>query len=633
MRPARVGDSRRLNLAIVMTFALVVALWRAFSGDPLSDQIEERLLDLRFRLRGAVSPPDTVVVVAVDERTVERLGWAPPPRQAIAEAAERVIRAGPAALALDLLLLEQTAAGPMLAATLAHSDRVILAAAVGDAGASATSAGIVEARPAETQAALARSVFAAVVGNVSAEAVELPRLLLPRPELVGGALLGHVNISRSGDRVARRVPLALWIGGRDFLPSMGLQAARLVAGLERGDVVFWAGEGIGLGSRHIATDRAGLVTLNHYGGGGTLKSVSLLDVIDGTVPPEIFRGKAVIFGATAETLSDLFATPFGSRVPGVEVIGTLAANLAAGEEILDAPATGIGLALLAGLCAGVSAVFSRPVMAFAGTAAAWLVAAALLQTGFTAGRLWVDAVSVFAALVFATAWMVAYRLRAERRGSVALAAERSNLARYVSPLLTDHVARGTVATFDRRAQEAAVLFVDVAGFTGFSESRRPSDVAAFLGELHRLYERCAAEHSGVISGFEGDGAMMIFGMPEPRTDDAARAFACGLALLGEAAAFSSDVTPGFTLRLRVSLHFGPVTAAVVGGERQAQVTVTGDTVNVASRLQETAKKHGAVLVLSSECLAAAGAGTDNLIRLPDQPVRGRSRGIEAWALR
>jgi len=630
----------RADLIAVCGVALAVALWRALAGDVASDAVEDRLLDLRFRLRGAIPAPEDVVIVALDERTVAQLGWSPPPRQAIAEAVGRVIDAGPVALALDLLLLDQTAAGPALAAALARYDRVVLAAALGEAAAGAGSDGLPAAESGGASAALApeitaaldRSVFAVVAGGGVAPGTPPPRLLLPRAEIVGGATLGHVNVTRSGDGVARRVPLALWTGSHGFLPAMPLAVARNLAGLERGEIVLWAGSRIAIGPREVPTDRAGQVAINHYGGTGSIRTVSLVDVIGGRVPPETFAGRAVIFGATAESLSDRFATPFAAQVPGVEILATVAANIARGDLIGKAPVAGGVLALVAAMLVALAGRIGAPALAIGAVAGLWLAAGAVVQLAFGRAGVALDATSVLAALGFATAWVAARRLGAEHRESETLAAERGNLARYVSPLLSERLARGAVPEFDRRTQDAAVLFVDVAGYTSFSEGRSPGETAGFLRDLHRLYERCAAGQRGVISSFEGDGAMVIFGLPEPGPDDAARALACGRALLAAAASFASDAAPDFALRLRVSLHFGPVTAAVVGGETQAQVTVTGDTVNVASRLQDTAKQHGAALVLSRACLEAAGAGPAGFLRLPDQPVRGRSGRIEAWAL-
>jgi adenylate cyclase len=111
--------------------------------------------------------------------------------------------------------------------------------------------------------------------------------------------------------------------------------------------------------------------------------------------------------------------------------------------------------------------------------------------------------------------------------------------------------------------------------------------------------------------------MIVFGLPEPRQDDAIRAIDCGRVLADRP-------------RIRVSIHYGRVVAGVTGGANHAQVTVNGDTVNVASRLQDAAKEHGVSLILSREVIAAAGAPV-GFQRLGNVALRGRSEPVEVWA--
>ncbi len=631
-RHARVST---FHLAVVAAFALAFALWRTLWGDALTDALEDRLLDLRFQVRGAIAAPKTVVVVAIDERTVDRLGWAPPPRMAIADAIERIIDMDPGVIAIDLLLLDPAAADPVLSTALGLTDHVVLAAALAKSPDDARSE-----RPAALQAALDRSVIAVVIGGPQPEtAGEPPRLLLPRPELVGVAALAHVNIAQTADRLARRIPLSLWIGEGAFLPAMSLEAARRVVGLRRGDVALWPGRLVGFGDRQIATDSAGNVTINHYGGRSTIPTVSLIDVLDGRVPPEVFKGRAVVLGATAESLSDLFATPYSADIPGAEIMATLTANLVADELIVRdiwLQALSAALALLFVSLAFYAASQLSLTAAFVTVPVIWMVGAATVQLAFSGARFGLDATMILAALLFATVWTAAQRFRVQKRVSAELTQERENLSHYVSPFLAEQLASDEVPDFDRRTQDAAVLFVDVAGYTALVEMHAPDKTAVFLGELHRLFERCATAHRGVISTFAGDGAMIIFGLPEPGPGDAAAGLACGSMLLEDAGRFASAVFPDLGLQLRVSMHYGPVTAAIVGGERHAQVTVTGDIVNVASRLQEIAKEHGAAYVTSHAGLdAARRAGSTVAARfapLGNLPVRGRSGHIEVWAL-
>ena len=231
----------------------------------------------------------------------------------------------------------------------------------------------------------------------------------------------------------------------------------------------------------------------------------------------------------------------------------------------------------------------------------------------------------------------AARIVQQRSISGQLQHERDNLARYQSPLLAEFLAEQESPSFDQRAQEAAVMFVDVAAFTRRAERLGPTATVTFLRELHGRIERSALANRGVIEQFMGDGAMIIFGLPEPKPDDAARALAASQHLLDILSDWNLDLEAAGhePVRLRIGLHYGAVIAALLGGERQGQITVAGDTVNVASRLQEMGKEHKVAIVASAEFVASVRkAGRDDMLtgmrRLADQLVRGRNETIDLW---
>jgi adenylate cyclase len=222
------------------------------------------------------------------------------------------------------------------------------------------------------------------------------------------------------------------------------------------------------------------------------------------------------------------------------------------------------------------------------------------------------------------------RLVQERRLRSEAERHRGNLARYVPPSLVETLAERATPSFDEREQMAAVMFVDLQGFTHASETRSPADTAHFLKEFHGQVEDVVAAHGGVVAQFLGDGALVLWGLPQPRNDDPARALACARDMLGRLQRWRPE-NPA-----RIGLHYGPVAMAQLGGRHQAQLAAAGDTVNVASRLEATAKSSGSVLVISDDMVAAVRAlGQEELIggltARKDQPVRGRDKPISYWS--
>ena len=146
-------------------------------------------------------------------------------------------------------------------------------------------------------------------------------------------------------------------------------------------------------------------------------------------------------------------------------------------------------------------------------------------------------------------------------------------------------------------------------------------------------------HGAIITSFLGDGAMILFGLPESREDDASRAARCAIELCNQVERWIASLPPAIASRtgFKVGAHFGRVVASRLGGSYQ-HVTATGDTVNVASRLMEVAARHGAALALSDDLFRKAGPNcalfdSGTLTGPRETRIRGRSRALSVWLWR
>jgi adenylate cyclase len=611
---------RRGGAVLVAILVIGLVLWRWSGVEPVSARMEGALLDLRFRLRGPLPPPESVVIVAVDEPALDRIGAYEPLRAALAESLAKIAAAGPRVIGIDILLVDRTGADAALASAIRKAGPVLLAAgitAAHDGPGNVTAA---------QEAALTRSALPVVIGRPAAPR-EPARLVLPNPRLVAEGLLAHVNVAPDEGGAARAIPLAVPVGEDRLLPSMALSAARFGLDAGRGDLVHWAGGAYRIDRRMVVPDERGRLVLDHYGGPGTIPTVGLLEVLDGAAGAEALAGRVVLIGSTAPSLRDAFATPFGAAVAGVEILATATANIVEGRTIRADRGTFALTALLGlGAASATLAAFRIPRMALALAAAVgcWLAALGALQAAFAWGGFWLDGLSVLGGLAVATAVGGWGRLRHESRG-------RENLAHYVAPSLVRLLSEQARPGFDGREQAVGILFVDVAGYSGMVETEPPAEIADFLRGLHAFFEGAAERHGGVIVDFQGDGALLVFGLPDPRPEDAASALACGATLL----AGRASVRAAFARRpieLRVSVHWGPVAIGVLGGRRHAKVSVSGDAVNVTARLQEIAKEHGVPFVATRAALDAAGVtGRERGFRpLATEPLRGRRGDVEIW---
>jgi adenylate cyclase len=154
---------------------------------------------------------------------------------------------------------------------------------------------------------------------------------------------------------------------------------------------------------------------------------------------------------------------------------------------------------------------------------------------------------------------------------------------------------------DRRP--VTVLFADLSGFTTLSERLDPEDVRALQSDLFKEMSETIQHFDGFVEKYVGDAVMAVFGAPVAHDEDPERAVRAALSMRERIAALSEQWMRRLQqpLTLHIGINTGPVVAGHIGTNRDAAYAVTGDTVNVAARIQSTAGA-GQILVSQSTYL-------------------------------
>lgn len=607
-------------LAIALSGAYL--LWR---DAPLPGAIEGQMLSWRFQSRGPLSPPGEVAILAIDDATMAAGKRWPIPRQMLAEAVDRLHAAGVRAVGLDLLLLENGSEDEdrALGAALQDLPSVLPLAFTFEHGAVMDEATVRAVR----EAALP------VVHNTAEQSVILGATgaLLPAPPFRRSASLGHVNVLADEDGVLRQIHLAVSVGGRQ-IPAFPVEVARRFHDLPGERAVLLLGRGLLLGNALIPTDAQLRLPLLYYGPPKTIPTWSLADLLADRIPQSQLAGRAVLIGATATGSGDTFVTPFSRSLPGVEALATATANLLSGQVLKRTSAvTWLDVALIVGFGAAAFALghLPSPVAAAFAVAALLTALSTLVQWAFSSGQLWLNLTFPATAILLNAGVVAIGRTMLERR-------QKANLSRYHSPLIADLLARERPETAERR-QPAAIMFVDMAGFTTRCEMLAPEIAAGFLREFHGHIERAVLAHGGMLDQFLGDGAMVIFGVRSAAANDPAAALACARQLVETTAAWSRQLAAdGQTpLTVRIGIHYGPVAISRLGGSAQLHFSAAGDTVNVAARLESLTRSPDSTITVSAAVVEAVRrAGREDLLagftELPPQPIRGRTEKLPVW---
>ena len=184
------------------------------------------------------------------------------------------------------------------------------------------------------------------------------------------------------------------------------------------------------------------------------------------------------------------------------------------------------------------------------------------------------------------------------------------LKRFFSSQLADLiVAGGADDPLKSHRREITVVFLDLRGFTAFTETADPEEVMGVLREYHAAMGRLILEHEGTLERFSGDGMMIFFNDPLPIADPAPRAARMALAMQREVADLSQGWKKrGYDLLMGVGIAQGFATIGGIGFEGRIDYGAIGTVTNLAARLCGEAK--GGEILISQRVMGALDAGFD-----------------------
>jgi adenylate cyclase len=207
----------------------------------------------------------------------------------------------------------------------------------------------------------------------------------------------------------------------------------------------------------------------------------------------------------------------------------------------------------------------------------------------------------------------------------------------VVPLLPAAAAPQTLlAARDTREgweQEVVVFFADLRGFTTLAENKLPYDLVFVLNRYFETVGTAIKRAGGVATQFTGDGVMALFGVRGRAADAARQALAAARAVADAVADLGRELEHELRapLRIGIGVHAGPAVVGHMGYEDSVSLTAVGDTVNVASRMEQLTKEYNCELVFSAQVAEHAGIDTSGFPR-HEVPVRNRDAPVAVYVV-
>ena len=662
--PAVLQRSPRIAAILAGLLLALVGTWMETTDlgsiRTLRDRLEYLTYDLRLNLTlpEAPAPNDSILILDIDERSLQAEGRWPWPRRRLARMADILRDAGAAVIAFDLVMAEPER-GPAAAL------QELIAAQPGDSGDAGRYAPLLDlARAADGDRQLARALadMDTVLGYVlhTADAADSGRLPPPAP-LAGTADAlfavpglpshtanlprlqrasgngGFITVMPDADGVIRRVPLLARHRGQLYA-SLALETARVylfapqigiaTAQVGNGRVV----EHLSLArDQRIHTDAGGQVLVPYRGPAGSFDYLSATDLLSGDFDPARVENRIVLLGATAMALADVKPTPVQNVYPGVEIHASILAGLLEGDFPYQPDwASGANVFIIMGV--GTLLALLLP---FLGPV--WiLLISALVLSGFIAGNFWLWSEHRLAlATTTPTLAIAAIMLFNLSYGFLGEARRRRQLkgmfGQYVPPQLVEEMSRNPGQFHaEGESREMSVLFADIRNFTTISESLGAGELKDLLNRFFTPMTETIFHHRGTIDKYVGDMIMAFWGAPLHDAQHADHAIQGALGMLAAAdrlrEQFLAEGLP--EVNIGIGINSGVMNVGDMGSEYRRAYTVLGDAVNLASRLEGVTKYYGVRLVVGERTRELAPAF---VYRTLDRVrVKGKQQGVTVY---
>jgi adenylate cyclase len=665
----QLSGQRRFESAAIGGVALVAAALLQITQPPIFETVSLSLFDAYQRAKPREYTPMPVRIIDIDEESLDRFGQWPWPRTQIAALVERLMEAGAAAIAFDIVFAEPDRTSPAKIAEILASnpeatesyesivglkdhDEVlaeIFERAPVVAGVILNHSPSTEATPFQTKSGVAYGgsdprprlkAYRGVIGN-----------LQNLQKAATGA--GNISIVGDNDRIVRRLQLVSRIGDQ-ILPALSLEALRVALGQSSLTVrmsdasgeVFLGGAAevtaLKVGPFEAPTNESGEMWL-HFTEHQPQRSIPAWRFLttgeEHDAPIDDIQGFIVFVGTSAAGLRDIIATPMRPYEAGVQVHAQAVEQIMTGS-FLNRPGWAAGAELAILFAAGLALVASLPTIG-----AIWgaVLAFALMLTvclgswyAFAAQTTLLNpiyiAVGILAVYISLTGWRF---FRSERDR----AAVRGAFNRYLSPAMVEQIAADpSKLALGGEMRDITLLFSDIRGFTAMSEHMDPQELTNLLNRFMTPMTGALLDHDATIDKYIGDAIMAFWNAPIDQRDHETLAARAALDMLRELEDANEEIKSESQflsaspdgLRMGVGVNTGPCCVGNMGSDQRFAYSAIGDAVNLASRLEGLTKAYG-VDIIMGESTAKALEGFA-LIEIDLIQVVGRTQPERIFAL-
>jgi adenylate cyclase len=649
--------ARRFGIARALCVVLLAMLVFVRIADPyLVEELRLRTFDGYQVLDPRIKTARPVTVVDIDEASLAKYGQWPWPRTLVADLASRLTKMGAVVVAFDVLFPEPDRLNPQTLASSLHgldedaraklralpSNDEAFAAAIA-AGRIVVGQSGVPSAVQQGEQVYPQTGVATLGGDPQPSLFQFSGLLRNIPVLENAAAgRGILTIRPERDGILRRVPMVVVAQGM-IVPALSFEIIRVLAGSE---TILIKSDDAGIKSVavkgfEIATDPNGQLWV-HFARSDRQLYVSAADVLDGTASPEMIARKLVLIGTSAAGLLDIKTTPVDRAMAGVEIHAQVIESMLT-RAVLSRPNYAIAVELILAVVSALVIIWLAPllgprVLAIMGVGvvvlfvaiSGYLYAQKQLLFDFTFPL--IASSAIYLTLVFGS-----YVREQKQRRQI-----RSAFGQYLSPALVEQLAQSPERlVLGGEEREMTFLFSDVRGFTTISESFKndPQGLTSLMNRFLTPLTNAILARKGTIDKYMGDAIMAFWNAPLDDKAHQINACAAALDMLEQLKGLNEELHDeaeenGRTfmpIRIGIGLNSGVCVVGNLGSDVHFDYSVLGDSVNVASRLEDQTKVYGLPIIVGAQTARAAG-GHFAFLEIDLAIVKGKTEPEPFFAL-
>ncbi|WP_020651802.1 CHASE2 domain-containing protein [Massilia niastensis] len=565
----------------------------------------EWLRDTFLRLQVSDEPDPRILVVDIDEASLNQLGPWPWSRERLAHLVEILLTDYQArGVALDIVLPSESGTpGDARLALLARHGPLVPAQAF--------DFDFAGNRPQPVRDGQLGGAVTTYQGGVPATGY-----VANYAALAGAPHIGAIGFIPDPDGTLRRVPLVTRFAGKHY-PALGLALVNCCTG-----------------KAPLALDDTGLMRVPYQRDWRAYTVVSAGDILAQRIVPASASGRLVIVGSSSLGMGDRVSTPLAASRPGLGVQATiLSALLDRQEGSTPAPWPGRLLACAFALVSVIACTLVLPRLSAAASVGLLAASSALwLGLAYVASVHDPDFAPIgpLGTNVFLLTVAIPYQWHQSQRRSRHLL---QTLRQYVAPAVVEELLRSAEEDpLKPRQCDVTTLVADMEGYTSQVESLPVADAARLTRDFLDCLTGPVIDHQGTLDKYTGDGMMAFWGAPLPLEQHADLALDAACAINLRVAALSAErVRKGFQpLRVRIGIESGVAMAGDFGTSFRSIYTAVGDSVNTAARLEQVARDFPHNVIIGSGTVERARR--HRFLALGERLLRGKERPTPLFTL-